>query len=140
MNLSKNFTVAEFERSMYAARQKPLIDNSMNGAQIKAAEYLCETILQPARDALGAIIITSGHRNERVNRGVNGAINSDHMTGGAADIELLHGSNWKLLEWIKANCDFDQLIAEFMVDGDPNKGWVHVSTKQPNRNQFLTIG
>lgn len=138
MRLSKNFTLAEFERSMYARRNG--IDNSMNGAQIKAAKYLCETVLQPARDALGSIIITSGYRNEQVNRGVNGSKASDHKTGGAADIELLGGDNWELLEWIKKHCEYDQLIAEFMVKGDHDKGWVHVSTKQPNRNQFLTIG
>jgi ribosomal protein S27AE len=41
-------------------------------------------------------------------------------------------------DWIYKNLDFDQMILEYYVPGEPNSGWVHCSytTDQP-RKQFL---
>lgn len=136
VRLSKNFTRAEFEKSIFAIRNG--IDNAMDTEHLENAITLCDHVLQPARDFNGAILITSGYRNPVVNAGVNGSRTSDHMTGRAADIELIHGSNWQLLKWIAKYCEYDQLIAEHMVEGDPDAGWVHVSYRDgQNRNQLF---
>jgi hypothetical protein len=46
--------------------------------------------------------------------------------------------NAEVADWIYKNLDFDQMILEYYVPGEPNSGWVHCSytTDQP-RKQFL---
>jgi len=136
MNLSENFTIAEFEKSIWAIRRK--IPNRMTPKHRANAVLLAQNVLQPARDELGPILITSGYRNSLVNSGVRGSRTSDHMTGRSADLEALAASNWDLLRWIYKNCEFDQLIAEWMVKGDASAGWVHVSYRATgNRRQVF---
>ena len=48
--------------------------------------YGCLTLLEPARQLVGPLIINSGYRNEVVNRKVGGVKSSQHLTGQAADI------------------------------------------------------
>jgi hypothetical protein len=44
-----------------------------------------------------------------------------------------------LLEWIKDNCEFKQLILEFYTPGVPDSGWVHVSYDSSDlKKQVLT--
>ena len=66
---------------------------------------------------------------------------SQHVTGHAVDFEIHGVSNWDLAEWCYDNLDFDQLIVEFMKDGDPTAGWVHCSYRSDgeNRSQALRI-
>lgn len=41
--------------------------------------HLCRTLLQPARDALGPIVVVSGYRSKRYNAAVGGASASRHV-------------------------------------------------------------
>jgi zinc D-Ala-D-Ala carboxypeptidase len=121
--LSRNFTVAEFERSDTAQRLD--IDNTMPPDAVQRAKELCFEVLQPLRDNFGPIRVTSGYRSPELNRAVGGSSTSDHMSGAAADIEPLPNSDFDLRDmgaWIEKNCDFKQLIAEFLPGG-----WIHVS-------------
>jgi len=137
MKLSDNFTREEFEKSMTATRYG--IDNRMSHTEIKAAIALCENVLQPAREALGKPIkITSGYRSPDLNKTIGGSRTSQHMKGEAADIELVGGSNWDLLKYIHDNCSYDQLIAEYMIQGDDKAGWVHVSYNH-DRNRLQPL-
>lgn len=137
MKLTRSFSRWEFEKSQTAMRKG--IRNRMNNTQLQAAIDLCENVLQPARDYFGVpITINSGFRSPKLNRAIGGARGSQHSKGEAADIELVGGDNWRLLRYIQENLPYDQLIAEFMHEGDPDAGWVHVSYRKGlNRGQAL---
>ena len=61
MQLSHNFTLAEFIRSQTAARLG--IDNTAPPEVVENLRCLCENILQPLRDAVGVPIrVNSGYR------------------------------------------------------------------------------
>jgi zinc D-Ala-D-Ala carboxypeptidase len=135
--LSKHFTRREFEKSYTATRLG--IDNAMPDVAYYKAKQLCEEVLEPCRRKFGVVVVNSGYRSAELNRAIKGAKKSQHMKGEAADIELPKGDNWKLLMYIKDNLDYDQLIAENMIKGDPNAGWVHVSYRVGhNRNEALS--
>jgi hypothetical protein len=130
MNLSENFTLAELIRTSTG------LDNTPNEAQIENLRLLCVNVLQPARDALGVIKITSGFRAPAVNAKIGGAPSSQHVKGQAADL-MMSGGQKKLLDWIIANLEFDQIISEF-PDKNGNPAWVHVSFAEgKNRMQKL---
>ncbi len=110
------------------------IHNEPNQEQKENLQALIENVLQSAREALGAIRITSGFRNARVNAAVNGSRSSQHMKGEAADCQC--ADNAALFHWIKDNVEFDQLIWEFGDKEQPD--WVHVSySRSKNRGQAL---
>lgn len=137
MQLSKNFTLAEFTKSDAAIRQG--IVNNPTPEHLDAIVHLCTTVLQPVRNALGSITITSGYRSLALNAAIGGSNGSQHSRGEAADIECNGStSNLELAKWIVRNVIFDQIILEFWDGVDPKSGWVHVSAKKTgNRKQQL---
>jgi hypothetical protein len=135
MNLSKNFQLWEFMVSVTADRNG--IDNTPNADEIKHLTTLCTTILQPARDALGPIRISSGFRSKALNNLVGGAANSDHRLGFAADVIPINAGTRELAEWVVKNVSqFDQVILEFGTIQNPN--WIHLSAAPRLRGQILT--
>jgi hypothetical protein len=140
MNLSKNFTLREMTKSVTAKRLG--IDNTPNDEQIAFMRELCEAVLQPLRDELGPIIITSGLRVPALNKAIGGSSTSQHcaLRGAAADIDICtgecEGKNAEVFNYIKDNLIFDQLIWEFGDNDCPD--WVHVSYHYGhNRGQIL---
>lgn len=136
MRLSKNFTLAELCKSNKAKELG--LDNTPTALIADKLLAVVENVLQPARDALGLPIHTnSGYRSDAVNKAVGGAKNSQHEKGEAVDIELggkTKEENEILFNWIRDNCEFDQLINE------RDFSWVHVSYKCcGNRNQILKL-
>jgi hypothetical protein len=130
MNLSKDFTLEELIRTSTG------LDNTPSEEEIENLRSLCVNVLQPARDALGPIKITSGFRAPAVNAKIGGAPSSQHVKGQAADL-MMSGGQKKLLDWIIANVEFDQIISEF-PDKNGNPAWVHVSFAEgKNRMQKL---
>jgi len=125
MKLSYNFTLAELTKSDVAIRRA--IDNTPSLAIIDNLQVLVDNVLQPVRNALGPIIVTSGYRSPAVNVAVGGSPTSDHCLGMAADIEIVGLDNKVLAQYVRDNFKFTQLILEFYIDGQPNSGWVHVS-------------
>lgn len=125
MKLSYNFTLAELTKSEVAIRRA--IDNTPSLAIIDNLQALVDNILQPVRNALGPVIVTSGYRSPAVNVAVGGSPTSDHCLGMAADIEIVNLDNKVLAQYVRDNFKFTQLILEFYIDGQPNSGWVHVS-------------
>lgn len=135
MNLSKNFTLKEMTKSVTAKRLG--IDNTPNDEQIAFMRELCEAVLQPVRDALGPITITSGLRVPALNKAIGGSSTSQHcaLRGAAADIDM-DEKNPEIFNYIKDNLVFDQLIWEFGDNECPD--WVHVSYHYGhNRGQIL---
>ena len=86
---------------------------------------LCQKVLQPLRDAVGPVTVTSGYRSKLVNEAANGAYKSDHLYGFAADLQSPDGDHRKIFDWLKNNAMYSQLIYEFGTDKQPQ--WVHVS-------------
>ena len=84
---------------------------------------------------------SSWYRGPELNEAIGGSARSQHVKGEAVDFELPHVDNWELAEWCYRNLDFDQLIVEFMVEGDPTAGWVHCSYRDDggNRGNALRI-
>jgi zinc D-Ala-D-Ala carboxypeptidase len=84
------------------------------------------------RDAVKyPIIITSGFRSYELNRLVNGARNSSHLHGTAADIICIKYSSKEIFDMIRIlKLPYDQLILEF-------NSWVHVSYTSKKRNITL---
>jgi zinc D-Ala-D-Ala carboxypeptidase len=137
MKLSKNFTVSEYTKSSTAIRRG--IDNSMTDKHLESAKALFENIIQPVRDHFGSTVITSGYRSDALNDAIGGSRGSQHSKAEAGDFET-QSSTLETAQWIADNLDFDQLILEFYIPGDPNSGWTHCSyvSKAENRNQILT--
>tara|TARA_R110000803_G_scaffold145396_2_gene211210 strand:+ start:11 stop:466 length:456 start_codon:yes stop_codon:yes gene_type:complete len=125
MKLSTNFSLDELTRSTTATRL--CIDNTPSLRVIDGLQSLVDNVLQPVRDRLGPIIISSGYRSPELNKAIGGSTTSDHCKGFAADIQINGFDNRELAEYIKGLCSFTQLILEFYQDGKPNSGWVHIS-------------
>jgi uncharacterized protein YcbK (DUF882 family) len=89
---------------------------------------LATNILEPIIKNGFHITINSGYRCSEVNKQVNGAINSQHTKGQAADIA--NKELKELFEYIKNNLRYDQLIIY--------KTFLHVSyNEEKNRRQIL---
>lgn len=138
MQLSKNFTMAEFIKSDTADRLG--IDNTPQGEHLEAAKALFENVVQKVRDHFGPTVINSGYRCPELNEAVRGSKTSQHCHGEAADIEVPGVANADVANWIVDNLDFDQVILEFYTPGIPDSGWVHVTYKADgtNRKKALT--
>jgi hypothetical protein len=135
VRLTRNFTLQEMTRSTTADRLG--IDNTPSPAEIENLRKLCQQILQPARDALGPLTVTSGYRSEELNRRVGGVPMSDHRRGYAADIIPVRVGTRQLADWIKDNVAFDQVILEGGTRQNPS--WIHVSANPRNRRQFFYV-
>lgn len=117
--LTANFTLEELTKTRFD------LDNTPSAQVVQNLQLLAEKVLQPLRDAVGPVNVTSGYRSKLVNEAVNGARNSDHLYGYAADLQSPDGNHRKLYDWLKSNAMFTQLIYEFGNDTQPQ--WVHVS-------------
>ena len=146
MQLSKNFTLKEFEVSETARVND--IDNRVPKRYMKNVKALVDNVLQPTRDKVGIpIYISSGYRCREVNRINHGATTSQHMRGEAADIFIdpvcsLGWTLWDVLKLIVRFTDFDQIIWETRppTKARPNGSkWIHVSyvTYRKNRHSML---
>lgn len=131
--LSQNFSLAEMVRSRVAARVG--IDNTPTDPDIKNLYRVVNSILQPLRNGIGPVIVSSGFRCSELNKRIGGASNSAHITGRAADIESVSLSTpqlaYKLVEF---GLEFDKLILEYWDEGsDFNDGWVHLQVSKDNK-------
>ena len=136
--ISRSFTLEEFTKSD-TAKAKGIV-NAIGQTEVVNLCALVHQVLQPLRDAMGhQVKIGSGYRCPRLNAEVGGVKNSQHMTGEAADLcidgDMQKGKRW--FEWIKANCNFDQLIWEHNAKGTY---WVHVSYRASGNNRKQVIG
>ena len=137
MNLSKHFTLEEFEKSQTATRKG--IKNKAGSGEIKNLGDLCYEVLEPVRVKFDKpVTITSGYRSPELSEAIGSKATSQHCKGEAVDMEVIGVSNLQVALWIENNLDFDQLILEFWT-GEANSGWIHVSYKDgSNRKQVLT--
>ena len=136
MNLSRNFTLSELTKSDTAIRKG--INNNHNAEQIEKLKTLCEKILQPVRDHFGRVKVTSGFRSPELCQAIGSSVNSQHAKAEAVDFEVIGVDNCELADWIHRELEWDQLILEYYVLGEPNSGWIHCSyTVGMPRKSFL---
>lgn len=131
--LSANFSLWEFTTSQTAERQN--IDNTPSDAVIANLRTLCEQILEPARNTLGPLRISSGYRSPALNAAIGGSKTSAHVLGYAADVIPLNTTTLAFAKWVAANRNFDQIILEFGTPTDP--AWIHVSCDPRGRKECL---
>jgi len=134
MRLSKNFVLSEITHSNTAKRLG--IDNEPIEKHLQNMQRLIDILLQPLRDALGPIRISSGYRNPSLNRAIGGSSKSQHCKGEALDLQFWKNGemcNEEIYKWIlDSDIEFDQMINEFGF------AWIHVSLKNKgNRKQIL---
>jgi hypothetical protein len=134
IKLSKNFTLDELCASSTATAKG--IKNDPGKAEIVNLTHLAVHVLQPLRDKMGAITISSGYRSAALNKAVGGVATSQHVKGQAADIAIPSkqvGKVW--FSYTKDYLPFDQLIWEHNSAGTY---WIHVSyNKEGNRHQVI---
>ncbi len=133
--ITENFSLEELCFSNTA--QARGINNTPSAKEAVALTLLVINVLQPLRNVMGPIGINSGFRCKTLNSLVGGVSNSQHVKGEAADIDingdLETGKKW--FNWIKNNCEFDQLIWEH---NRSSVYWIHVSYKfGANRKQVI---
>jgi hypothetical protein len=134
--ISKHLTLAELTYSATAIKLG--IVNVPNQLQIENLKKLAEKVFEPTREHFNVPIhISSGYRIMNLNQALNGSITSQHCRGEAIDIDMKGDkvTNAQIFHWIKDNLKYDQLIAEFPKNGNPE--WVHVSYTDKNRQQTL---
>ena len=138
MQLSKNFSLEEMERSQTAQRMG--IKYKAGSGEIKNLTDLCYNVLEPCRAKFDKPIrISSGYRSEELCVAIGSKKTSQHALGMAVDMEIPSESNLKVALWLQNNVDFDQLILEYYT-GEANSGWIHVSFHEGNnRKQVLTF-
>lgn len=134
MRLSKNFTLEEMTRSQTAMRHG--IENTPNKHQLENLQRLVTDVLQPIRDELGPVYISSGFRSTTLNRIIGGSTTSAHMAGRAADFRVAKMTPFETCHAIKAmdSITYDQIINEF-------QRWVHLGiadVSRPPRFETLT--
>lgn len=124
-----NFTISEICKSEVAKKN--------NIANIPQQLYIYDNMLsliadflQPLRNKLQKpIIITSGYRNERVNKLVGGVANSQHKQGTCADIHVPNMTVKQLFDFIcSSGLKWTQLIEEH----SKNSTWIHIEYNVKN--------
>jgi len=134
MRLSKNFVLSEITHSNTAKRLG--IKNEPTKIHLDGLQILVRNLLQPLRDAIGPIRISSGYRNPELNRAIGGSLKSQHCKGEALDVQFWKNGemcNEEVYKWVlSSGIEFDQMINEF------DFAWIHISVKDKgNRNQVL---
>ena len=154
MRISKNFTLAELTKSNTATRLG--ISNTPDKEGIHKLRLLATELLQPLRNAVGALRVTSGYRSESLNKAIGGSFKLDedgnyvalsqHCKCEAVDLQFVKRGkmdNMKIFDAIINHAlEFDQCILEFggaTADKDSdNPDWIHLSWKiKGNRRQIL---
>jgi len=134
MKLSKNFSRSEIEHSNTAKRLG--ISNEMSEKHLENMQRLIDNLIQPLRDSIGPIRISSGYRSPSLNRAIGGSSRSQHSKAEALDLQFWEKgkmNNKVIYDWIlESDLEFDQMINEF------DFSWIHISLKKnSNRKQTL---
>lgn len=130
MNLSKQFTLEQFEFSQTALRLN--IPNHMGSNERNNAKLLCENVLEPIYNKIYKFNISSGFRCKELNKKIGGSEKSQHCEGKAVDIVPIKASLFDFLDEVRhSKIPFDQLILEF-------NSWIHLSyNENHNRHHVL---
>ncbi|MFK0088345.1 D-Ala-D-Ala carboxypeptidase family metallohydrolase [Pseudomonas sp. NPDC090755] len=132
MYLTEHFTLSEMTVSESAARLG--IDNTPDAAALANLHRLC-TVLESVRLLVDKpVLVSSGYRSRALNSAIGGSLESAHIQGLAADINVPGLSAATLAQRVADSpLRFDQLILEY-------DQWVHLGLSTTGeRRQLLTI-
>lgn len=128
MQISKNFTLEEFEYSETAKKNN--IDNKVKVDYIKNnIKELIYQVLQPLRDKIEKpIYITSGYRCLKLNELVGGVHTSQHVKGEAVDIKIEDMTPYEIAKAVmELYLPFDQMVLY--------NDFLHISISPRDRRQ-----
>ena len=115
MRLSKNFLLSELTYSSTARRLG--IDNEPSKEGILKLTLLATALLQPLRDRLGALRVTSGYRSFVLSEAIGSSSKSQHCKYEAVDLQYVkRGKMDNLMIYqtlIDLGLEYDQCILEF---------------------------
>ncbi len=106
------------------------LPNVPTGESLANLQFLVESVLDPLRQQVGPLIITSGFRSPAVNANVGGSSSSQHMVGAAVDVVPAAASMGDLTSVLRT-LPVDQVITYY----DSNH--VHISAIPNGRGEFL---
>jgi len=133
MRLTTHFDLEEFTFSETAIRMGRAITPTDD--QVEELRRLCNTVLEPLREELGPLIISSGYRPTWLNQEIGGAVTSDHILARAADCRVLRRTPLEVCKTVvRLNLPVKQVILEY-------NRWAHVSIGaigDPPKRQQLT--
>ena len=133
--ISEFVSYTEATHSNTAVAKK--LSNEPTDTIVAVMQTTAKNVFDPIRKALGPLRVNCFYRAPEVNKAVGGSRTSQHVKGEAIDISGLGGvKNSQIFNFIRANLQFTQLIAEFPVKGEP--AWVHVGYDPKNlKNEIL---
>tara|TARA_R100001594_G_scaffold11802_1_gene26427 strand:+ start:1006 stop:1503 length:498 start_codon:yes stop_codon:yes gene_type:complete len=145
MRISKNFTLHELTRSNVGTRLG--LNNEPTKDGVHKLTVMVNSLIQPIRDKLGPIRITSAYRSPEINMAIGGSPNSQHCRYEAIDCQYVYKNkmdNIKIYNTLRElNLDFDQCILEFgdaTETSDPNyPSWIHLSYKICDNRQEVLV-
>ena len=139
--ISKNCSYKEAVHSDTAKRLD--IINEPNEEQLVFMRDLATRIFEPIREHFSVpIYISSFFRSSVLNKAIKGSTSSQHLKGQAIDIDAdIYGkvTNKQIFEYIKDNLEFDQLIAEGLIEGSDNPAWIHCSYVNGNNRREILV-
>ncbi len=135
MKIGKNISYNQAIKSDTAIRLG--IDNTPSATALEAMTLLCEKVVDPLYEVFPSMTFNSFYRSPKLNTAIGGSATSQHVRGEAIDLDSKDNTfNKAIFDYIVKNLDFDQVIAEYGNNKQPD--WVHVSFKKTgNRKQVL---
>lgn len=136
IRLSPNFAIEEFIASDTAER---IGDANMPDADDLVRMVNTAEQMEWVRTFFGgrAIIITSGYRNERVNKAVGGVKTSAHTDGNGADFRVAGLSALKVSQMLAAEIDAGRLKVDQLIY-EASRSITHISFDHRLRREVLT--
>lgn len=124
----KNFTLEELTTTQTG------IPNAPTPEAVSNLSFVCREILQPLRDRVGRLKVTSGYRSPAVNAAVGGHYSSYHMTGLAVDVvplDMPYPDAWgHVLDLISEGAPIDKAGNYY-----DSEGHIHLQTKGVTGNR-----
>ena len=93
-------------------------------------KLLVEEVLDPLREKVGKIKVSSGYRDPVYNAREGGSPTSDHITGCATDIVPLESDIDDVFALLIREFKYNQVILE-----KKNTRWIHISYKKEGNKQ-----
>lgn len=137
MKLSENFSLGEFLKTSTGLFNEP------TEGELKNLKMLVINVLQPFRNRVGRLDVTSGFRSHGVNEAVGGVEGSAHTQGLAADIIPASVTIEDAFQTLKEMRELP--IRKAILEEKGGSKWIHISVDRESiegfskpKRQFLT--